>query len=189
MSTAFWSAWAAETRGRIAAQQATANLPWNGVDDPSEMQRLHAEHTAKMHRIHNFLLGGPQNLTGADDPRRTLQEHGGLADFWFVDDGDILCHPILVPSYIHVFDAANEKVGAERNPQKTEVIRKIDEVRLHASVSTVAAGSTTLRVAEGPRQFITDQLLAKADVIRAMHARVQLCQDSQTDFALLRQRR
>ena len=39
----------------------------------------------------------------------------------------------------------------------------------------------------GPRQFIADQLLAKADVIRAMHERVQLCQDPQTEFALLRE--
>ena len=36
----------------------------------------------------------------------------------------------------------------------------------------------------GPQQFIADQLLAKADVIRAMHERVQLCQDSQTEGAL-----
>ena len=36
-------------------------------------------------------------------------------------------------------------------------------------------------------RFIADQLLAKADVIRAMHGRVQLCQDLQTEFALLRE--
>ena len=55
-----------------------------------------------------------------------------------------------------------------------------------ARVSTVAAGSTTLAVVVGPRQFIADQLLGKADVIRAMHERVQLCQDPQTEFALPR---
>ena len=38
----------------------------------------------------------------------------------------------------------------------------------------------------GPRQFIADQLLAKAGVTRAMHERVQLFQDPQTEFALLR---
>ena len=38
-----------------------------------------------------------------------------------------------------------------------------------------------------PRQFIADQLLAKADVIRALHERVQLCQDPQTEFALFRE--
>ena len=44
---------------------------------------------------------------------------------------------------------------------------KVDEVR-----STVATGSNKLGVAVGPRQFIEDQPLAKADVIRAMHERV-----------------
>ena len=65
-------------------------------------------------------------------------------------------------SYLHEFDDAKDKVGAGRIPQKTEVIcyiadldaaphdLKIDEVRLHASVSTVAAGSSTLGVAVGP---------------------------------------
>ena len=35
----------------------------------------------------------------------------------------------------------------------------------------------TLGVAVGPRQCVKDQLLAKADVIRAVHERLQLCQD------------
>ena len=34
---------AAETRGRVSAQQASGSLPWIGVDDPSEMQRLQAD--------------------------------------------------------------------------------------------------------------------------------------------------
>ena len=56
-----------------------------------------------------------------------------------------------------------------------------------AKVSTAADGSTTLGVAVGSQQFVTDQLSAKADVIRAMHERVQLCQDPQTEFALFRE--
>ena len=103
-----------------------------------------------------FLVGWAEKLTGACDPRHALQENGGLADFWYIDVGDILCHSILVSSYLHEFDDANDKVGAVRNLHKTEVIHcvtdldaapfewKIDEVRLHASVSTVAAGSNTL---------------------------------------------
>ena len=54
-----------------------------------------------------------------------------------------------------------------------------------AKVSTVTAGSTALGVAVEPRQFIEDQLLAKADVIQAVHERVQLCLDPQTQFTLL----
>ena len=120
-------------------------------------------------------------------------------EVWEVDDGDILCHPILVPSYLQEIDDAHDKIAAERNPQKAEVIFyvadlaaappewKVDEVRKLASVSTAATGSNTRGVAAGPRQFIADQLPAKADVIRAIHERVQLCQDPQTEFALLRE--
>ena len=43
-----------------------------------------------------------------------------------------------------------------------------------SKISTAGAGSITLRVAVGPRQFTADRLLAKADVTRAMHERVQL---------------
>ena len=64
---------------------------------------------------------------------------------------------------------------------------KVDDVRNLATISTVTAGSTALGVAVGPRQFIADQLSAKADDIRAMHERVQLCQDLQTESALLRE--
>ena len=79
---------------------------------------------------------------------------------------------------------ANAKVGAERPPQKSVVIYyvddlgvaplewRIDYVHNLAKVSRITAGSTTLGVPAGPRQFIADQLLAKADVIRAMHERV-----------------
>ena len=54
-----------------------------------------------------------------------------------------------------------------------------------AEVSTENARSITLGVAVGPRQHIADQLLAKADVMRAMHERVQLCQDPQMECAVL----
>ena len=89
------------------------------------------------------------------------------------------------------FNVANARVGAERNPLKTEVINcvndlgaappewKIDDVKKVAKTSTVTDGSITLGVAVGSRQFVTDQLLSKADVIRAMRERVELFQDLQ----------
>ena len=73
-----------------------------------------------------------------------------------------MCYPILVPSYLREFDVANARVGAERNPQRTEVVYcvddlvaaapewKIDNVKQMAAVSTVTAGSVTLGVAGGP---------------------------------------
>ena len=48
---------AAETRGRVAAQQVAGSLPWVGVDDPSDVQRPQAEHTVRIHRLSNFELG------------------------------------------------------------------------------------------------------------------------------------
>ena len=62
---------------------------------------------------------------------------------------------------------------------------RIRDVQNMAKDSTVTAGSVALALAVGPRQYIADQLLGKADVIRAMHERVQPCQDPQTEFALL----
>ena len=152
-----------------------------------------------MHRIHNFQPGRPEKLIGADDPRHAFQENGGLADFWCCDDGDILCNPMLVLPYLQALDIANAKIGAEPNQQKTEVIyhvsnlntapldRKINDVRPLASVDTAVHGNITLGVAVGPRQCVTDQLLANADVNWAMHERVQLCQDPQTEFPVLRE--
>ena len=165
----------------------------------AEEQRLQADHAARLQESANFQLGGPEKLTGAHHPRHTLQKNGGLADQWYMDDGDIMCHPILVLPFLQDFDVANARVGAERNPLKTEVIFfvndldaaplewNIGDVRRLAKTYAVTGGSITLGVAVGSRQFVTDQLLSKADVIRAMHERVQLCQDPQTEFALLRE--
>ena len=57
-------------------------------------------------------------LTGAHDPRHALQKNGGLVDQWYMDDGDIMCNPILVLPFLQDFDVANARVGAERNPLK-----------------------------------------------------------------------
>ena len=103
---------AAETRGSIAARQAAGALPWIGVNDSAEEQRLQANHAASLQESANFQLGGPAKLTGAHDPRHALQTNG--ADQWHVDDGATMCHPILVPSFLQEVDVANARVGAER---------------------------------------------------------------------------
>ena len=101
-------------------------------------------------------LKNPPELTIRD---HALQESGGLADLW------------------DMFETHRKRKSSitwddlDAPPPEW----KIDDVQLMATVSTVTAGSTTLGVAVWPRQFIAHQLLAKADVIRAMHERVQLC--------------
>ena len=170
---------AAETRERVAVQHASGSLPRIGVDSHSDVKRLQTEHAVKLQETANFQLGGPEKLIGANEPRHVLQKNGGLADLWYMDDGDILCHPILVLTYLQEFAVANARIGVVRNPQKTEVIYNVIYLdaappewrigRNMAKVSTVTGGSATLGVAVGPRQFTADQLSAKADVTRAMH--------------------
>ena len=152
----------------------------------AEVQRLQGDHAARLPESANFQLGGPEKLTSAHDPQHALQKNGGSADQWYMDDGDIMCHPILVLPFLQDFDGANARVGAERNPMKTEVIYyvndldaappewNIGDVRSLAKTSAVTDGSITLGVAVGSRQFVKDQILSKADVIRAMRERVQL---------------
>ena len=60
-------------------------------------------------------------------PAHAVQAKGGVADFWFLDDGDILCDPRLVVPLLHQFDAVNARVGAERNQEKTEVLYCVGE--------------------------------------------------------------
>ena len=124
----------------------------------------------------------------------------GLVDFWYLDDGDILCHPQLVVPYLQAFDEANAQIGAVRNPQKTEVLYytssesleqqrapwQLDLVKEKATVHLASEGTLTLGVATGPPETITNQLEKKTHVVKAMHERVQLCQSPQTEFVLAR---
>ena len=172
---------AAETRGSIAARQAAGTLPWIGVNDRAEEQRLQADHAARLQESANCQLGGPEKLTGAHDPQHSLQKSVGLADQWYMGDGDIMCHPILVLPFLQDFDIANARVSAEQSPLKTEVIYHVNDldaappewrsgdVRSVAKTSAVTDGGITLGVAVGFRQFIADQLLSEVDVVRAIH--------------------
>ena len=45
---------AAEARGSIAARQAAGTLPWIGVKDSAEEQRLQADHAARLQESANF---------------------------------------------------------------------------------------------------------------------------------------
>ena len=131
---------AAETRGSIAARQAAGTLPWIGVNDPAEVQRLPADHAARLQESANFQVGGPEKLTGPHDSQHTLQKSGGLSDQGYMDD------VILVLPFLQDLDVANARVGAERNPLKTEVIYNVTcgAWRKHLQSLTVASHSESL---------------------------------------------
>ena len=84
----------AETRGSIAAWQAACTLPWIGVNDSDSDSKRTLRPDCRNRQISS--LAGKKKLTGAQDPRHMLQKSGGLADQWNTDDGDIMCHPILL---------------------------------------------------------------------------------------------
>ena len=63
---------AAEARGGITARQAAGTLPWIGVNDSWEEQRLQADHAARVQESANFQLGGAEKLTCALVPRHAL---------------------------------------------------------------------------------------------------------------------
>ena len=187
---------APKTRTRVAAQQAAGNLPYFGVDDPLEIQRLRPVSAEKMQTISNFQLDGPENSL-VQMNRVTLCNE---MDVWRTSGTLMMVTSSVIrswcrPTYMNLMMPTTglEQSGIRRkqkylleNLNAAPLEWKIDDVRSLASVSTAAAGSNTLGVAVGPRQFITDQLLAKADVIRAMHERVQ---DPQTECALFRESR
>ena len=118
-STAPWSAawpcgWWRQKRGdaqpRSKRQAASHGLAWTIHQKNSDCKQTRVQESA------NFQVGGPEKLTGADDPQHALQKNGGLAELRYMDDGNIMCHPILVPSFLQEFDVSNAKVGAEREP-------------------------------------------------------------------------
>ena len=70
-------------------------------------------------------------------------------------------------------------MGAERLPQKTEVIYYVTDLDT-APLTGKTAMFAFLRLFMGTShwdQYVADQLLATADVTRAMREHVQLCQD------------
>ena len=79
---------AAEARQHVAVQS-PGHVPWFGTHTEDHVQMLRVEHRNRMHRMPHFQLGGPEKLAGTGDQRHGLQESEGLADFWYLHDGDI----------------------------------------------------------------------------------------------------
>ena len=156
------------------------------------------ERTAAPHGLVLTVLQNYSDCKQTTEPECRNQPTSSLAGadrLRCTDHGDMMCHPILVLPFLQDFDIANARVRAERNPLKTEVIYhvndldaappewRIGDVQNMAKTSAVADGSTTPGVAVGPRQYIVDQLLGQS------RRRSQLCQDPQTELALLRESR
>ena len=170
---------AAEAGLRVAERQAARALSGLAHTTQQTQEDFKTNNTAGCNVSEAFGLEAWKKLTGAGDPRHAPQANGGLAEHWYLDNGDNLCHPILVLPNLQASDTANAKIGAERNKRNTEVIYhvadldaappewKINDVRPLVSVATAVRGHVTLGVETSSWQ---------KEVIRTMHEHVQLCQ-------------
>ena len=198
---------ASNTRNELHAAQRRGALPW-AVSGDEQVRLCQADYDDRQSRATAFRNIPPAHRREEHgeklimtDPRHEVQAGGGVADFWYLDDGDILCDARLVLPYLTNFDIANPEAGAERNIVKTKVFYftdaatleanavawQIAEVRALATVETAAASEPTLGVVTGPLEAVSAQMLQKIDVVKAMHTRTAICQDVQTEHVLNRQ--
>ena len=184
--------WLHVARLHVAVRRAARTLPWIGTDDSVEEQRLQAEQNSKMQQIQDFQVGGSEKHIGITTRdmscRKTeAQQTNGtltMATFCITQHQSCLSStPSTQPTLKLEQSEPHRKViyylpNLDAGPPEW----RDNGVCSLASVTTAAHGSITLGVAVGPRHYTADQLLAKSDVSTAIHGRVQLCRDPQTEF-------
>ena len=196
-----------EARAAIHGQQRRGELPW-ASSEPDAAREAEQAFDERLARHMTWVAMAPADRRAADgsgsimpDPAHEVQKLGGLVDLWFLDDGDILCDPVLVRPLLEAHDHADHAVGGQRNKSKTEVIYFADDatlasheaawqlgaVRQMASIRTAADSGMTLGVATGAHEAVEEQLERKAQVVRAMQERVAIAQDVQTQHILNRE--
>jgi hypothetical protein len=197
---------AASARESVHRDQCQDRIPW-AVRTPADVTQAKAAHAERDRRATAWAAARPvERRTTPEggaivpDPRHEIQPGGGIVDYWYLDDGDVLTSPHLVAPFLRAFDAENVRVGAQRNRTKTEVIlygslqllednREAWEVDYITSQATILhAGSqegvVTLGVVTGEAEAIGQQVIQKAQVVRAMYHRAEVCQDAQTEHVL-----
>ncbi len=196
---------AGKSKHDLHAAQRQGVLPW--ASEEADAQHAAAEEfDARIRRIaewENSVPSQRRDEAGAiqTDPRHEIQAFGGVADFWYLDDGDILCDPMLVCPLLQRYDRTDAEVGGLRNRPKSEVIYMVDEATLALyadpwqleTVKTLAAVRTpdesglTLGVTTGSAEAVEEQLQQKVSVVKAIHERIAVCSDVQTEHVLSRQ--
>ena len=182
---------APETLLHEAEQQAAGIVLWAGAHNDADVHTVAPWGTSEQDALTPKLSAWcPEKLTGADDPRHALHGNSGLADFWYLDDSDIcatqwwsfpICKPStqrealkrqmsFTASQIWTLFPTGRSVKSAPWPPLTQ--------RFTASHSGSQWDHGTASQTNSRRKLMS--------VIRAMRERVQLCQNPQTEFALLR---
>ena len=107
-----------EARSTLHRSQRSGNLPWSShpSEQVADMEAAFDSRTARSVSWHNSEPTSRRLQSGSrailTDPAHELQFRRGIKDFWYLDDGDILCDPRLVLPYLNAFDEENEQAGA-----------------------------------------------------------------------------
>ena len=197
------------TRRRLHEAQCQGLLPWTGPpQDPTVGQQAVADFESRKRRSGEWSALPPHRRREAEgagpiipDPSHEVQRHGGVVDWDYLDDDDFLIAPPLVPTLLRIIDEEMALIGASRNRAKTEVLYfasaealaehdaawELEFVKTQAAVSLADEGALTLGVAIGPDHVVATQVDQKAQVVRAVHQRTEVCSDAQTEHVISRQ--
>ena len=197
------------TRRRLHEAQCQGLLPWTGSpQDPTVGQQAVADFESRKRRGGEWSALPPHRRREAEgagpiipDPSHEVQRHGGVVDWDYLDDDDFLIAPPLVPTLLRIIDEEMAFIGAARNRAKTEVIYfasaealaehgvawELEFIKTQAAVSLADEGTLTLGVAIGPDLVVATQVDQKAQVVRAVHQRAEVCSDAQTEHVISRQ--
>eukprot|EP00973_Karenia_brevis_P001265 172883-Karenia_brevis.AAC.1 len=119
---------ARKSRAALHSEQRTGVLPWLPPPGIQE-DRLAAEFDERKMASQQWDSQPPATRVTADQegnrrshPGHEIQSGGGLVDVWYLDDGTIVCDPMLVVPFLNQFDVHSGRAGASRNRAKTYVI-------------------------------------------------------------------
>ena len=133
-------------------------------------------------------------------PGNRIQMAGGVVDVWFLDDGTVVCDPLLVVPYLLAFDDASGEKKASRNLSKSNVIIyapqevidanadawRLSETRSLAKVCGPEGNLLTLGAALGGVASRVEHFRRKTTVAQAMHDKIRQCEHTQIEMILSR---
>ena len=195
------------SRHAVHEKQRRGELPWIGAASGEQLQAAQYDFDQRRirHRAWTETTPSGRRSDSGDkaiipDPAHEIQAFGGIADFWYLDDGDIICHPELVLAILQSHDNADAAAGGSRNLSKSEVLYFVDEATLAAhtsdwhlaevgalaDVKCAENHGLTLGVATGDLDAIERQLERKTEVVKAIQERIATVNDVQTEHVLNR---
>ena len=83
---------ACETIIKVASLQRQGALPWIDRDFNAACEDFDGQSA----RVHSFETEPVGDQEVRFDPRHEVEVGGGMVDFWYLADSDILYHPVLI---------------------------------------------------------------------------------------------